>query len=665
LENQGAVFLFIKGVRKTKDINIVESKGSQVDEFSSKNGVFKAYEDDISVFTSDINIATDETSYYSEDSETGQLTGFDEDKAKKAKKQKKKQLDYLRQSAKDDYKDFVKKESSKKSKSSGQTGQLTGFAKEESKRAFDFGYQIGGETAKKASKESAKKAVADTVASADVEPVSRATYETAKAVKKALEKAEKEYKKIVIEDEDEEQSKNPVGKITNTVKSIYGKDKSENEELWSQGENATATLAKGCGCSVILVVFLIITVMSNSLLIGGGAKVLFKAWHLTKAYNSYVSVFEGKSAYSGTGKAKNLTEYCETVERPLVEKYCEQFDLQGWEEVCLALCMVESGGTEEYSSNAMGVIYPASNGISVQGFYSGTVESAIYEGVETVHTCCYYYEYYLGKEAAPTDTDCILTVVMEYNQGIEFPSYLAENCNGEFSEKACDDYAIMINKRNPNNMFMGSYYLNDSDGNDYLDGRQVPIFHANFLYFFDLTKSQTAKVSTDDNYISKVVSFIKSLSTSGGGASAMAEIAQNELGNYGDKYWAWANSGTVDWCCIFATWCADQAGLSDEIPYCAGCTTFINTLVDQTKCKGSSFTPSVGDLITFVDHSDGLAGHIAIVTRVEDGRVYYIGGNQGQGDSARNTGQWCSYSIVTESSIALGSSEIYKYYHFD
>ena len=651
-------------MRKTKDINIVESKGSQVDEFSSKDGVFKAYEDDISVFTSDINIATDETSYYSEDSETGQLTGFDEDKAKKAKKQKKKQLDYLKQSAKDDYKDFVKKESSKKSKSSkaGQTGQLTGFAKEESKSAFDFGYKIGGETAKKATKESAKKAVADTVASADVEPVSRATYETAKAVKKALEKAEKEYKKIVIEDENEEQTKNPVEKITNTVKSIYGKDKSENEDLWSQGENATATLAKGCGCSVILVVLLIITVMSNSLLIGGGAKVLFKAWKLTKAYNSYVSIFEGKSAYSGTGKAKNLTEYCETVERPLVEKYCEQFDLQGWEEVCLAICMTESGGTVG-SPNPMGVV--SSSGNYVTGFFSGATESGIEAGVKALKNCVYYYEYYTKKEANPADTDCILIVVSCYEQGTDFARYVAEHNNSEYSDTALDNYAIEKNTEGTNNMYYGSYALNGSDGTHSLNGQTVPVIGNNFLYFFDLTKSQTTKVSTDDNYISKVVSFIKSLSTSGGGASAMAEIAQNELGNYGDKYWAWANSGTVDWCCIFATWCAEQAGLSDEIPYCAGCTTFINTLVDQTKCKGSSFTPSVGDLITFVDHSDGLAGHIAIVTRVEDGRVYYIGGNQGQGDSARNTGQWCSYSIVTESSIALGSSEIYKYYHFD
>lgn len=161
-----------------------------------------------------------------------------------------------------------------------------------------------------------------------------------------------------------------------------------------------------------------------------------------------------------------------------------------------------------------------------------------------------------------------------------------------------------------------------------------------------------------------------------GGGSTLAAIAQQELGNYGDTYcqWYYNSNEMEDWCCIFVSWCVNKAGLTDEIPKCSGCTTLIDGLVDQANVKGNDFTPSVGDLITFRDYSDGKARHIAIVTKVDNGTVYYIGGNQAVGNIDRNSDgepdanqgkPFCTYSTVSESSVTLGSSDIYKYYHFE
>ena len=57
--------------------------------------------------------------------------------------------------------------------------------------------------------------------------------------------------------------------------------------------------------------------------------------------------------------------------------------------------------------------------------------------------------------------------------------------------------------------------------------------------------------------------------------NALVAIAQSQLGNEGgENYWRWYGfEDHVDWCAIFVSWCADQAGMleTDSLPKYAVC----------------------------------------------------------------------------------------------
>ena len=75
----------------------------------------------------------------------------------------------------------------------------------------------------------------------------------------------------------------------------------------------------------------------------------------------------------------------------------------------------------------------------------------------------------------------------------------------------------------------------------------------------------------------------------------LVAIAQSQLGNEGGKtYWRWYGFDShVDWCAIFVSWCADQAGM----------------------------------IIFFDWEDDGASEHTGIVEKYEDGLIYTIEGN--------------------------------------
>lgn len=693
------------------EIDIIEKGEAQVNEFSALDGVFRNFEESISVFETAINIADDDESYFSEDSETGQLSSVSKDVSKEIKgktkqmadgamyfarhKKKKEEFEEYRVyeiEPRNEYdtnnktknrthigigsnadeigsytdnlklpkenngiKDTVIKERKYVAVSAkGERIYITASANEiiPDKLVLPKNSKSGElvlytQTSAKNALAVAKKTknIADVASELNVDPVTRTAMKVAKLVKDALKAAGNGYKNVLDKE--------------NKVEYGYKKFSREEKEaesksnVWSPSYSTVHTVKKN-GCLLVLLPLIAIVFLVTSSFVSGAIKIVLKAAELKSQLNSYLAIFEGKTAYSGTGKAKNLTEYTDTTERMWVEKYCETYDMQGWEEVCLAICMTESGGLEN-SANPMGVV--SSSGNYVTGFYSGSTESGIAAGVQALKNCAYYYEYHTKKKADPSDTDCILIVVNCYAQGIDFARYVAEHNNGEYSDSANDEYAIEKNNEGANNMFYGSYYLNGSDGSQTLGGRNVPVIGNNFLNFFDLTKEQTGTTSTDDNVFEKIIKFLTHSSSS---SSSLGAIAQNELGNYGNKYWDWCHSGQVDWCGIFVSWCADQAGLSGEIPFSMSAGMIDN--LDQTKVRGESYTPKAGDLITFDDTPPYKVSHIAIVSRVENGRVYYIGGNQGEGDYSRNTGVWCSYSIVSESSIPIGDTSVYKYY---
>lgn len=75
------------------EIDIIEKGEAQVNEFSALDGVFRNFEESISVFETAINIADDDESHFSEDSETGQLSSVSKDVSKEIKGKTKQMAD--------------------------------------------------------------------------------------------------------------------------------------------------------------------------------------------------------------------------------------------------------------------------------------------------------------------------------------------------------------------------------------------------------------------------------------------------------------------------------------------------------------------------------------------------------------------------------------------
>lgn len=123
----------------------------------------------------------------------------------------------------------------------------------------------------------------------------------------------------------------------------------------------------------------------------------------------------------------------------------------------------------------------------------------------------------------------------------------------------------------------------------------------------------------------------------------IVEIARAEIGYYeGDinKFttWYYGTETESSWCCIFVSWCADQAGVIETaIPQRNACSSMRNYFVyrDLYYPADSDYVPRKGDIVfynTACDDTDEIH-HVEIIT--EDGfhtkgktvGVYSIGGN--------------------------------------
>ena len=124
--------------------------------------------------------------------------------------------------------------------------------------------------------------------------------------------------------------------------------------------------------------------------------------------------------------------------------------------------------------------------------------------------------------------------------------------------------------------------------------------------------------------------FDKILATT---ASDMVAVAQSQIGNVGGQpYWSWYGFGSrVEWCAIFASWCAGQCGYIDAgiVPKFAGCGVGVQWFQNRGQWLPGSATPEPGMLIFFqwYGSDSSIADHVGIVESVADGRVYTIEGN--------------------------------------
>ena len=128
------------------------------------------------------------------------------------------------------------------------------------------------------------------------------------------------------------------------------------------------------------------------------------------------------------------------------------------------------------------------------------------------------------------------------------------------------------------------------------------------------------------------------------GNQTIVEVAASQLGNVGgEPYWSWYGfESRVSWCACFVSWSADQCGSIDAgiIPKFSGCVTGVTWFRGQNRWLDGSVEPNPGMIIFFdwdnkggSGPQDGLADHVGIVQRVENGIVYTIEGNSG--DSCR------------------------------
>ena len=177
------------------------------------------------------------------------------------------------------------------------------------------------------------------------------------------------------------------------------------------------------------------------------------------------------------------------------------------------------------------------------------------------------------------------------------------------------------------------------------------------------TEKQLAELSEllSDKYASLWSQLLIGVGTS---SDKLVNIALSQLGNKGgEKFWRWAGSSKrIAWCALFVSWCADQAGLrsSGKVPYFSFVGDGVHWFKTKGKwIKGSDVNSSNYDelirpgMIIFFDwledgKRDGHGDHVGIVTKVSNGRIYTVEGNNNDA-VAKN-----SYPVGSKSILGFG-----------
>ena len=118
----------------------------------------------------------------------------------------------------------------------------------------------------------------------------------------------------------------------------------------------------------------------------------------------------------------------------------------------------------------------------------------------------------------------------------------------------------------------------------------------------------------------------------GNQASDIVGIAATQVG-YGEggdgytKYGDWYGLPYSDWCAMFVSWCANQAGVSTDVfPSFALCSAGADWFISQGRFQyAGSYTPQAGDLIFYSSYGD--IYHVGLVTGSDGYNVYSIEGN--------------------------------------
>lgn len=120
-------------------------------------------------------------------------------------------------------------------------------------------------------------------------------------------------------------------------------------------------------------------------------------------------------------------------------------------------------------------------------------------------------------------------------------------------------------------------------------------------------------------------------------STALSQLDYEEGPRSYSKYGQWYGVTYGDWCDMFVSWCANEAGISKAIfPRSAGCTTHVRlfskiTPYQVSAARGGTYVPKQGDVIFFYDYVEypnaNVVRHTGIVLCVENGYVFTIEGN--------------------------------------
>ena len=288
---------------------------------------------------------------------------------------------------------------------------------------------------------------------------------------------------------------------------------------------------------------------------------------------------------SGEGRSTYVPVSAEVeAYTPIIQIYANQYGIPEYTELIKAVMMQESGGQGtdpmQCSESGYNTRYPhAPNSIT-------DPEYSIDVGVHTLADVLN-----MAGVESPIDLDHISLALQGYNFGPGYISWALANYGG-YSE-------------------------------------------LNAIEFSDMMAAQYGWAGYGDKaYVSHVLRYYPvGRLFMGEGNAAMVAVAQSQIGNVGGApYWSWWGLDyRVEWCAIFVSWCADQCGYLDAgvLPKIEGVRPYVDWFIERGQWQGRDYEPSPGDIIFFDWESDGLADHVGIVEKVEDGQIYTVEGNSG------------------------------------
>ena len=332
---------------------------------------------------------------------------------------------------------------------------------------------------------------------------------------------------------------------------------------------------------------------------------LYAAGALVLILIPFMAIIGLASMLSGSGdgysEAAPLSAEVEAY-RPMIRLYAVQYGIPEYEDLIAAVMMQESGGRGsdpmQCSECGFNTRYPHAPNSITDPEYSVDV------GIQNLADCLR-----LANAESPIDFDRISLALQGYNYGSGYISWALANYGG-YSELNAIEFSDMMAARSGSSGYGDKAYV------------------SHVLRYYVIGRSFMSE-----------------------GNGAMVAVAQSQIGNVGgEPYWSWYGyNNRVEWCAIFVSWVADQCGYLDTgvLPKMEGVRPYVDWFRERGQWQGRDYEPSPGDIIFFDWESDGLADHVGIVEKVENGLIYTVEGNTGD--------------VCAERRYTLGSSPVYGF----